>query len=201
MAENIILFIIFILFSSFLYPKGIDVCLSGGAVLQNTNDYLQINNSGVLAGGFIIGSLQLSYKDLTKGVYPFTSLAYSFPGESELGELSILYETLLLSGGFGKHFKIENSSFDILLSVGNRWQKYDITYFPDEVSFSLNTILLSIGGRIRSPLYKRIYTTIGYDYLRGKNQRLSATGKLNTTFELKTYGSLHLWTVGLGLEF
>lgn len=198
--KNITLFTTLILSTSLLYPKRIDVCLSGGVVLQNNYNYLQIDNFEARFGGYVIGALQFSFKDLMKGVYPFIRLTGGSANESEVGKLFI-YKTILINGGFEKHFKIENSSVDILLSAGNRWEKYDITYFSDEMSNSFNTILLSVGGRIRSPLYKRLYTSIGYDYFYGKSQHLSVTREFDPDYEIITCGSLHLWTIGLGIEF
>lgn len=190
-----------ILLPCILQPKGPSFCVSTSAIFQSNYDQLDIYSFKGERGITVTGDLQLSWKDLGKGIYPFGKIAYCFPSCDEIGSLSVSYQTLFLNGGIGKHFKIENSNLDFLISIGKRWQDYDIRFGPDSVTFSLNSVCISAGTRIRSPLYKRTFTAIAYNYYYSKNQHISGVMPLGTRYDLQTYGNLHLWSIGLGMEF
>lgn len=198
-----IIFSFLMIISSFsiLHSKSINVGAFSGVVFQSNYNQIYVSNVWISTGVFIIEGLQISCKDLLLGFYPYAKFYLKSPVEDEARNVTASYQTLILNGGIGKSFKSDNAFIDITFSAGNKWEKYNIEYLQDRISLSNNSVVWSIGTRIRSPFYKRIYTTIGYDYLYGKDQYWSGTFALNTDYEVKSFGKLHLWTIGIEVEF
>ncbi|MBA7595624.1 hypothetical protein ES703_02588 [subsurface metagenome] len=201
-AINIIISILILIMSTnSIHPKGTGACAFTGVVFQNNYNEICVSNVWVSTGVFVIEGLELSWKDLVYGFYPYVKFYHKFPVKDEARNVAASYQILIMNGGIGKSCKIENAFVDITLSAGNKWEKYNIEYLKDRISLSNNVIIWSVGTRIRSPFYKRIYTFIGYDYLSGRDQHWSGTFANDINYEVKSYGKLNLWTIGLEMEF
>jgi hypothetical protein len=198
--KTIITFLIFIFTASFLYPKGIGVCVFLGGLARDQENKFVIHSSQATSTFEGNSGIDLSWKELAFGIYPYSKVFYSPPSRSVFMASAISHQSIALIGGFGKDFKIENSSFGILLSIGNLWKKIDLAYYQDEVTLQYSSMILSIGARLRSPLYKRIFTSIGFEYLHGKNQHTSGEMEYGTPYEANLYGKMYLLTIGLGME-
>jgi hypothetical protein len=193
---------ILVLLSVILHAKDISLCISTSAIFRNTQDVFEIHYTPLYArttGIDVVNSLQFSWHDIIGGFYPYAKIAFSLPFNTD--DPAIDYQTTLLYAGVAKYFRIENSNVDVFFSLGNRWQFYWINDSPEKTVLSLDAPIISPGIRLRSPLYKKIFTSICYEYINSKNLHVSGNLNLGPPYDLKLYGNLHIWSIGLGMEF